>query len=802
MVSEIVSRYGLQWNHHFIQFKYRFNSVSGGAMRFGYYRFLFFLFSFIIIASSACVAFPAVASAPGDGGGAINGVVLIQGKPVVGATVRLLGLDRATSTDAAGSFSFPDVPAGTYKVFVRCIGFASETKPADLSSGAVDLSFSLRRTAIQSEEVVVSASPYARPADEEYQPAESMSREQLQAASGQSFAQEISDMPGVSVRYNGAAPARPMIRGLSDNEVLVLEDGLRMGDVSTYDPAHAVPILPLSISQIDVVRGPASIMYGPNAIGGLINIITNTVPTLSSRPFSGTVSLTGNTVSDLYSGYFSGQYSKDGNAFNVAVGGSHAQDTRIPQGSYFDGIKSFELNRMPRSFARSQEEGAGYSYTGDFGMVGVGYRHYEATYGIPGTPPNADWLVDPPTTSEIQQQKNMVEMRGLWATEGSVVKQVRLNADYVNYDHSEYPTAQDSTGVSNPQANFFHKQTFNAALQLMHPHFGAFTGTVGFWTEIDNLKIEGDQPLGPNSTTTDFAGYIYEEYHLSADTRFEGAVRYDINSIQTQPYPQSQDAVFRTLDVSRSHNALTASIGAIQDLSSDVIASFSVARSFRAPTVQELFAQGADAASNTYSIGDPSLTPETALGVNASLKAHFTSWSFEVTPYVNFINNYIYAFLQDSIVDNLPVRQFSATNARLYGYEASATVQPIDEVALEASASYVNAEDTKNNVPLPFIPPLHGFLRLTYQNDLYTGILEWQLAAAQNRLGQGDTYTAGYGVVNIGFGVRLVAGGMVNNISLHCDNLLNQVYRDNLSVIKDFIPMPGRGFRLNYDLMF
>lgn len=735
-------------------------------------------------------------------GGTISGTVKSGGKPVVGATVRLLGLDRATGTDSKGDFSFPAVPNGSYRIFVRCIGYASETKPTAVDNNMAQLSFSLRQTAIQSEGVVVSASPYARLADEEYQPAESMSREQLQNATGQSFAQEISDMPGVSVRYNGAAPSRPMIRGLSDNEVLVLQDGLRMGDVSTYDPAHAVPILPLSIAQIDVVRGPASIMYGPNAIGGLINIITNTVPTLSNRPFSGTASLTGNTVSDLYSGYFDGVYSSGGSALSVSAGGSHSQDTRIPQGSYFDGIRSFELNRMPHSFARSQEEGAGYSYTGDFGMIGVGYRHFEMTYGVPGTPPNSGWLNDPPTTSMIQQQQNMVEMRGLWAVEGAVLKQVRLNADFVNYDHSEYPTQQDSTGVSNPQANFFHKQTFNATLQLMHQQFGPLRGTVGLWTEIDNLKIEGDQPLGPNSTTSDFAGYLYEEYLLSENTRFEGAVRYDFNDIQTQPYPQSQDPLFQTLDVSHSHNALTASLGAVQNLSRDVIASLSIGRSFRAPTVQELFAQGADAASNTYSIGDPNLTPETAFGINASLKAHFTNFSLEVTPYVNYINNYIYAYLRGDTIENLPVRQFSATNARLYGYEASATVEPVANIAVEASASYVNAQDTKNDVPLPFIPPLHGFLRLTYQDNTYTGIVEWRLAASQTRLGQGDTYTAGYGVVNVGFGVRLVSGGLVHNISLHCDNLFNQVYRDNLSVIKDFIPMPGRGFRLNYDLMF
>jgi iron complex outermembrane receptor protein len=734
--------------------------------------------------------------------GSIAGTVRSGATPIVGATVRLLGLDRATETDGEGYFSFPDVPNGSYKIFVRCIGYTSSTQTANVENNSARLSFSLNQTAIQSEGVIVSASPYARPANEEYQPTESMSREQVQNAPGQSFAERISDMPGVSVRYNGSAPARPMIRGLSDNEVLVLEDGLRDGDVSTYDPAHAVPILPISINQIEVVRGPASILFGPNAIGGLVNIVTNTVPSPSNKSFSGTASLSGNTVSDLYSGYFDGTYSNGGNALSVSAGGSHSQDVRIPQGSYSDGIDSYELNRMPHSFAHAQEEGAGYSYTGDFGMIGAGYKHFEMTYGIPGTPPNADWMNDMPTTSLIEQKRNLVEMRGQWMVDGAAIHQIRLNADFVDYDHSEYPTQQDSTGVSNPQANFFHKQTFNATLQLMHRQIGQLRGTIGLWTEIADLKIQGDQPLGPNSITSGFAGYIYEEYLLNDDIRFEAAIRYDFNNIHTQPYPQSQDTVFQTLDVSRSHNALTASFGAVQNISQNVIVSLSFGRSFRAATVQELFAQGADAASNTYSMGDPNLSPETALGVNASLKVHFPDFSFEVTPYINYINNYIYAYLRGDTIESLPVRQFSASDARLYGYEASITVEPISGIAAETSVNYVNAQDIKGNVPLPFIPPLHGFMRLTYRNSVYTGSVEWRLAASQTRLGPGDTYTAGYGVVNIGAGVRLVSGGLVHDIGFHCDNLFNQVYRDNLSVIKDFIPMPGRGLRLNYDLMF
>ncbi len=230
--------------------------------------------------------------------------------------------------------------------------------------------------------------------------------------------------------------------------------------------------------------------------------------------------------------------------------------------------------------------------------------------------------------------------------------------------------------------------------------------------------------------------------------------------------------------------------------------SLSVARSFRAPTVQELFANGLDAASGTYSIGAAGLAPETGFGVDASLKGSFENVAFEISPYVNFIDNYIYAYLRGDTIQDLPVRQFAATSARLAGFEASVTVQPAQYLALKASSDYVNAQDTKLDVPLPFTPPLRGLLRATYQDKTYMWTVEERGAASQTRLGDGDTPTSGYAIMNLGFGVRFVRQGLVHNISIHCDNVFDQVYRDNLSVIKDFIPQPGRGFRLNYELLY
>ena len=734
----------------------------------------------------------------------ITGTVNSADGPIVGATVRLLELDRVEHTGARGQFSFSNVPQGTYRVFAGVSGYASATNTVNVTSDTAMVSFDLRESAIKLKEVVVSASPTARTTDEQYQSTASKSQVEFENSPGTSFAEKISDLPGVTVRGNGSAPSRPILRGLGDNEVLVLENGLRMGDIATFDPAHATPMAALGVSQIDVVRGPSTILYGPSTIGGLVNVITDIVPNVSDHPVSGTAAAEANTVSGESAGYVNNVYSGTNQALRVSAGGVNAHDIRIPSGSYTDpGTGAvFELDRMPQTFQRSGEAGLGYAYQSQRGTIGIGGKHFEMNYGVPGVPPNPDFVNVPPTTSRIAQSRNTVEFRSLFNPGTSFARQLRLNANYNDYNHSEFPTAQDSTGVSDPQANHFHKREFNAVLQLQHQPLGKLQGTLGLWTNIEDLTIDGDMPLGPNSLTSGFAGYAYEEYLATQNTRLQAGLRYDYNKIQTRPYLQSTDSVFQSLNVSRLSNAVTASLGAIQELTPHLTGSLSFARSFRAPTVQELFANGLDAASGTYSIGSAGLGPETGFGADASLKGNFANASFELSPYANFIHNYIYAFLRGDVIQDFPVRKFGATSARLFGFDASVTVQPAQYFAIKAGADYVNAEDTRQNVPLPFMPPLRGVLRATYQGRMYMGVIETRLAATQTRLGEGDTPTGGYAIMNIGVGLRFSQQRLVHNISVHCDNVFDRVYRDNLSVIKDFIPQPGRGFRLNYQMLY
>lgn len=734
----------------------------------------------------------------------ISGTVTTGTQPVVGAEVRLGELDRTVRTGALGQFRFDDLPKGPYHLFIIAPGFASTQDSVVLVGENASLDVTLRPAAVRVRDLVISASPEPRTSDEAYQSVSSKSALELANSPGSSFAEKISDLPGVTVRGNGSAPSRPIIRGLGDNEVLVLENGMRVGDIATYDPAHATPIEASGIRQIDVLRGPAAILYGPNTLGGVVNVITNVVPSVSDHPISGSAVVAGNSVADQYSGAVNAVYSTTHGAIRVSAGGLHGSDIRIPSGTYTDPGSggTFQLDRMPQTFDHSDEAGAGYAYQGEFGMIGIGGKRYEMNYGIPGTPPNPDWMTTPPTTSRIAQTRDLVEMRGLLNLHGSFADQVDLHVSYNDYDHSEFPTAQDSSGVSDPEANHFHKQTLNAVLQLRQRQVGKLSGTLGLWTDVETLSISGDQPLGPNSTTTGLAGYAFEEYIASPRTRFQAGLRYDHNRIQTHPDPSSTDSVFQTLDESRLSNAMTASLGAIQRLSTAWTLSLNAARSFRAPTVQELFANGLDAASGTYSVGTATLAPEHGTGLDASFKGTYRQVAFEFSPYLNTIDDYIFGFLRGDTIQGFPVRQFAATSARLWGFEAAMTLEPASHFALRLSSDYVNAEDTRLDVPLPFTPPLRGLVRATYQGERWSGMIEERMAASQTRLGDGDTPTDGYAITNVGLGIRLFQARTVHDISIHVDNVFNTVYRDNLSVVKDFIPQPARGVRVGYEVEF
>ena len=292
---------------------------------------------------------------------------------------------------------------------------------------------------------------------------------------------------------------------------------------------------------------------------------------------------------------------------------------------------------MPSTDQHVGEGGLGYSYQSDFGMIGIGAKHFETDYGVTGDPPNVNWETIPPTTSRISQQRNTVELRSLFNTLGAVFEQVRVTGSYNDYNHSEFPTAQDSSGVSDPQANHFHKQEFNGVLQFQQHPWGPSRGRSDFGLTSRISRSRGSSRWAEfvhDGSRRD----AYEELRATTHTSLQAGVRYDYNHIQTRPYAQSQDSTFQTIHTARSSDAVTASIGVVQELGAGLTATLNLADRFvhhRAGVVRERTGCLERHLLDRYS----KLGSESGYGIDPSLRGTYNRVEFEVSPYLNYINN-------------------------------------------------------------------------------------------------------------------------------------------------------------------
>ncbi|HLX12242.1 MAG TPA: TonB-dependent receptor plug domain-containing protein, partial [Bacteroidota bacterium] len=401
----------------------------------------------------------------------IHGTVTSESQPLAGAVVRTLELNLVTLSDKNGAYEFKNIPPGNYTVFVRMIGYETGKKEIQVAGKSVRVDFSLAVNPIKGEEVVVSATPYAKAADDLFQSAESRTGDEMLSNPGSSFAERLSDIPGVDVRWNGSSAARPIIRGLSDERVLMLENGLRTGDLSTFDPAHAVPIEPNSIDQVDVIRGPSSIIYGPNTLGGLVNVMTDLVPASVQDGFTGRGLLGGNSVSSEYFGAARVNYGTGDNEFSLGFSGNHGLNLRVPTTTYTDPIsgKLDTTDEAPATYHKTANLNAGYLYDNHDEWFGVGFKDFATTYGIPGPLPYV---------SKLEIDKTLGELHTGIRLNNSFAKELRLSANYSDFSQDELPA--DSTG-NETQGNMFDKKTFNAMLQLLHKPVSGFEGMIGLW---------------------------------------------------------------------------------------------------------------------------------------------------------------------------------------------------------------------------------------------------------------------------------------------------------------------------------
>lgn len=725
----------------------------------------------------------------------ITGVVRdTSGVPLPNAQVIIPALNRGTTTNGNGEFTFRAIPAGTYHLISQMIGYAPGHADATVPPGSgapVRVTITARPTPLTLTSVQITATPTGTDPRELTQSTVAVADQALARSLSATVAQSLANEPGISASFNGPAAAMPVIRGLTGERVLVLHDGQRASDLSATSPDHAVSVDPLTAERIEVVRGPASLLYGNNALGGVVNVISNDIPT---------------EVPSHVEGYFAGQ------AESATPGGGVSAGLTVPVGARMalvargggrnvGDLRQGDQIRLPNTALRNWYGTAGLGVVGDQMTGGILYRAYRFDYGLPSADDEG---------IEIEGRRAEVSGLGDFSFARSGFTSLRVGGTAQWYTHDEI----EATGEIG--TNFrLRTQTLDV---LGRTQVGSVSGAVGISGLFKQYSATGEEALTPAANSTGIGGFIYQEVPLalrtdpdSATPRLQLGARYDRYVIISK----TGDPKFvagRTL----SFDNVSGSVGISIPIGRGASFAVSAARAFRAPTVEELFSNAVHEAAGTFDRGNPSLEPEVNQGFDGILRFERARAHAQVAAYYNRIDNFITPdIIKDTTItgdggeeETLPLNQFTQSAAILRGFEGRTEVEVARNLVLGAMGDVVRG-DFRDGGPLPFIPAARIGALARWDNGRYNAGVEMRHAFAQEQVPAAATIedpsavsTGAYDLVNLSMGTNMIIGGRVHEITLRADNLLDEQYREATSRIKNFAFNSGRNFSLVYRLLF
>lgn len=706
------------------------------------------------------------------------------GDPIPGATVFIEELERGTATNDNGQFEFRNIAPGSYTLNVSTVGF----RPAKVSVEHPEdqfVSIDLRSVTLLADDVIVTASPVGK--NIQYQSAQAFNLQNLQDRQASSFGEMLDGEPGIAMRSFGPAPARPVIRGFDGDRLLILENGERMGDLSNTAHDHNISLDPLVAERVEVVRGPASLLYGSSALGGVVNIITSDIPREWVRGSSGTVALEGASMNNGIGSFGRYQYGGDKWAATGRLSYRGADDLRTPAGT------------LPGTFIQNIEGSAGAGYRSDRFSGGFSFSAIDHNYGLP------EEIDDPDEEVEIRMNQQSIQGNGQWRT-GRFFDQIdfRMNASRLFQQEIEIEFEEDGSIDEDIELEFL-QHAMNATVTARHQPFGIVdTGVVGINTHLRQLDVGGEEAFTPGINNHSLAFFTFHEIPLSESVRLQFGIRGETHTLETRPNDDFPD-----LEDKRTSAAFSGSVGLnLRPLTGlEIGAQF--ARAHRFPILEELFADGVHFGAGVYERGDPGLETEIGHGSDLFVKWGNSRVRAEVAGFWYHIANYV-AFepTSETFIDSRnrewDIYEYRARNARLLGGEAQLSVRLTDKLETGISADYVRGSRLDNDSPLPTMPPLRYRIQTRYDAGNWWAGANLRIVESQNRVVDDEMPTDGYTLVDFFAGLRFGANN-IHRVSLRVDNLADTLYRDHLSRVDrtEFgSPMPGRNVRLSYRVIF
>lgn len=721
----------------------------------------------LVFALSVCCLVGLVSVGFGQGNGTIKGTVSLEAQnlEIHDVIVTIVQLKRTTTTDENGAYEFKDVPPGNYSIVAKFDRLPDVIEKVEVKAGetaTVDLK--LKLTGLR-DQVTVSATGNEQSALESFQSVNSLDATSLLEKDTSSLGEALDNQTGIAKRSSGPGASRPVIRGFDGDRVLVAQDGIRSGSLSSTSGDHGEPINVLSVEKIEVVRGPATLLYGSNAIGGLVNAVSG-----HEQAHEG------------LHGYFSGIGASTQNLGGASAGLEFGKGKFLVWGNgggQKSGDYSSARGKVPNTALRNYDFTGGSGYYTDKGFFNGSYSYNNNFYGVPYDPNEPN-----PEISKLDMHRHDLRLNAGLNNVTSSLEHVHLTFDYTNYKHQELV---DGT----PQTQFFNK-TYSYRSFFEQKAVGKLTGSFGVSGFYRDFKTVGDEVLAPPTTQNSFAAFAVETVDFKrVALQFGGRVEHNgYTPISSAGLPD------------RSFTGFSGAFGVRVPLWEHGVFAANYVHSYRAPSLDELYNNGPHPGNLTFEIGNPNLKRERGDGIDLSLRHSSERLRAEGHYFYYHFGDFVFLAPTGAQQAGLAVAKYSQADSRYQGVEADLSIGLTKSIWLNSGLDYVRAELTETGTPLPRIPPLRGRLGVDFQFGAFRLNPEVVMARDQNRLFTNEERTAGYGIVNVLASYTLAQKHAAHIFSVNGFNLGNKLYFNHLSFIKDISPEIGRGVRVSYTVRF
>lgn len=649
------------------------------------------------------------------------------------------------------------------------------------------------------EEVVVTATPRNRSTLEIAQSVTVLHGEELDRSRATNLGETLEGQLGVSATYFGTGASRPIIRGLGGARVRTMEDGIESMDVSTVSSDHAVSVDPLVAEQIEIFRGPTTLLYGSGAVGGVINTVTSRIPEAAPEDgFEAALEVRGDTVANERTGAFALDGGGEELAWHVDGARRVTDDYEIPgfaEHGHEEGREDERAGILANSDLEMTSYAVGGTWLGDAGFFGLSVSGFDTQYGVPGHA-HAHGEEEGPLPGEPEEEREAVridleqarvDLKGGWTGLPGAIETVNVRFGFNDYEHVELEGDEIGTRFTN--------DSYEGRLELVHAPVGGWSGEFGLQLGEREFSSIGEEAFVPPVDTTMYGVFLIEQ-------------------LETDPWSLSLGARYETQEqvpagaVAVDGSAVSVAAAAVREFGDGYSLAVNLTSAERLPVAEELFAAGPHLASGAIEVGDPGLGTETSRHVDVGLRKTMGALTWSATAFATNYDDFI--FLRDTgVVDpdeGLPVLAFAQQDAEFRGLEAE-LFTPIagvgqGELDLRIFADYVRAE-LDNGAKVPRIPPLRYGARLAFHTDRIVVGLEATKYDEQDDVAPFEEPTEGYTLVSADFDWAIATNGETDlSFFVRGANLLDAEARRHTSLVKEIAPLPGRNFSMGVRAVF